>query len=779
MDSLITEAIADEPSGSSLQLSRSRTGSPEYVDTSATGYDIDSEASGDDVDQHCCFYIEHLVSKEQSINDQDDYFLVEHLNAGHLTPCDPLSAATADATVLTAPIREELPSDQVHCLESVDIRQKLLSSRHIRLLKLYPATKDHGNEHAQKSSPLRCEVYQVSLDNLTTDGPPLFAAASYVCGDQTHVERILCGRQKIGIPQNVYDVLCHLRVKSRPRLVWIDYLCINQRDSHEKSHQVRMLHKIYAQAHVVSWLGDGSGLDLNLVIFYLSMCAQLWIEAVRTDKSEKAYFELRRESVAHLESYIDSQATVEPHHRAMQELVSIANAEYFRRVWIVQEFILGKTNACQIGDTLHSVAVLAASAQVLTGLFRRRPYLDNQSKSPTKKGEGDIFERASLHYFDPALHNYWLPGPGFDAPSNDLEVVTTANIGVCSDPRDYIYGVTSFFNDPNSYPVDYTLSDAEVFADFTVYCMSNDRSISVLNPGRLATGVKNARSDLPTWCPDWSVAGSPHSHYSGGGDGVRFDRVAQEDCGWQASGMTELVYSRPSKLTLALRGFAVSRLKLCSDSALSWPESDDDDDDDDWPLSPYSCSWWSENSESLCTFFERQGLKIDSNSKDMVLRVFERTLHPADLGIPKRVVISKELRLLLDRADHAGLVSLLAPLYLAQVDPELFKAAGFEVDERIPSEDYDIVLGEISRSLWFCSREMRLFFTEDGMMGTGYASIEEGDLVCIIFGSRMPQILRQSSSDGHYFLVAECHIDGLMFGEGLEMKLTEQEFILV
>lgn len=243
--------------------------------------------------------------------------------------------------------------------------------------------------------------------------------------------------------------------------------------------------------------------------------------------------------------------------------------------------------------------------------------------------------------------------------------------------------------------------------------------------------------------------------------------------------MTEVVYSRPSKLTLALRGFAVSRLKLCSDSALSWPESDDDDDDDDWPLSPYSCSWWSENSESLCTFFERQGLKIDSNSKDMVLRVFERTLHPADLVIPKRVVISKELRLLLDRADQAGLVSLLAPLYLAQVDPELFKAAGFEVDERIPSEDYDIVLGEISRSLWFCSREMRLFFTEDGMMGTGYASIEEGDLVCIIFDSRMPQILRQSSSDGHYFLVAECHIDGLMFGEGLEMKLTEQEFILV
>lgn len=257
-------------------MSRSHTQSPEDATTSATDSDTDSEAAADGCAEHYCFYKEHLVSKGQNLDENQDYFLVEHLNAGHLTPCNPLSIATADVAVLTAPIREELPFDQVHFpLESVDIRQKLLSPRHIRLLKLYPRTQLHRSRLARKSSPLRCEVYQASLDDLTTDGTPFFAAASYVCGDQTHAKHIQCGRKAIGIPLNVYDVLRHLRFENRPRLVWIDYLCIKQRDAREKSHQVRMLHKIYAQAHVVSWLGTGIGMDLNLVVFYLLTSARL------------------------------------------------------------------------------------------------------------------------------------------------------------------------------------------------------------------------------------------------------------------------------------------------------------------------------------------------------------------------------------------------------------------------------------------------------------------------------------------------------------------------
>lgn len=89
------------------------------------------------------------------------------------------------------------------------------------------------------------------------------------------------------------------------------------------------------------------------------------------------YSSIEKASAAHLESYIDSQATVEHHQRAIQALGSIANSEYLRRVWIVQEFILGKTKTCQIGDTLHSIATFAAAAEVLTQILHKRPYMNN------------------------------------------------------------------------------------------------------------------------------------------------------------------------------------------------------------------------------------------------------------------------------------------------------------------------------------------------------------------------------------------------------------------
>jgi hypothetical protein len=221
-----------------------------------------------------CYYEERLRSRYPMKNDDEDYFLQEHITSGHLSPCSPLSASSADRVVQTAPVREEIPFGQVHCLRLVNLRDELLSPRHIRLLKLCPPISSNfpGDIFdARERLQLRCDAYQASLHELTTRDRPLFAAASYVCGDQTPTHRIICGRNWINIPQNTYDVLRHLRFKDRPRLFWIDCLCIKQDDAREKSHQVGMLHTIYAQAHVVSWLGTGRGMVTYLKSMSLSL----------------------------------------------------------------------------------------------------------------------------------------------------------------------------------------------------------------------------------------------------------------------------------------------------------------------------------------------------------------------------------------------------------------------------------------------------------------------------------------------------------------------------
>jgi hypothetical protein len=200
-------------------------GSPVQTDSLSSITSSTDDAGTDSHDhENDCLYIEHLESRHLRIDRTRDFFLLEHLTSGHLTGCSHLSDSNADEFVLTAPIREEVPFDlvQLHHLQLVDLRDELLSPRHIRLLKLYSPTPldSPGDTHdVRECSLLRCEAYQACLDDLTTNGQPFFAAASYVCGDQKLTQRILCGRNTINIPQNAYDVLVHLRFKNRPRLI--------------------------------------------------------------------------------------------------------------------------------------------------------------------------------------------------------------------------------------------------------------------------------------------------------------------------------------------------------------------------------------------------------------------------------------------------------------------------------------------------------------------------------------------------------------------------------
>lgn len=716
-----------------------------------------------------CSYAQHLISRQLRLDTKLDYFLLEHLNSGHHVPCETLQTPVTDAVLLEPPIREEAPFDRVHCLTLVNIEDQLLGPRYIRLLGLFPQTyavQENDTRNAQKHTHIRLEAYQASLDDLTTEGEPVYAAVSYVCGDQTPVKQIRCGRKSIGVPKNVYDALVHLRLSDRVRLIWVDYLCIKQGDDREKSRQVRMLHRIYAQAHVVSWLGTGHSLDLQSLSFYVHLLAHLWTRTLRNDATHRMTGgEIMLSAARKFDKHLAGQETTTFRRYSRQTLTSLFTTGYFDRLWIAQEIILGKSNTCQIGDTSYSIAVLAAALQVICGLNTTRPTIFNPESAA---GEIRKLELDLTFYLEPALHNRWESTRYFFAQPYDLDVVVRLNDRCCSDPRDHIYGVASLFKDADAYVVDYTLSVPEVFADFTVHCMRIQRDLSVFNNKRITMGRIDIedplRPDLPSWCPDWSAAGDESN------DMLLTHKYS--DCvEWRASDVKKLVHSRPTKLALSLRGIAVSKLKSCYSSLLDWV---------DYGAPSGTRLIWMENNTSLGAFLESQGFQINYRSKDIVLDIFDRLLIPTTINATTYTDFSEEMCSVFDQvntADH--LRALLIPVYLARVEPNLFAAAGFEIDPRIPRDDLAGIEYTVSQAICHWSSLMRLFATEDGMYGTGYPGVQDGDLVCIIFGSLMPQILRPTSGDGHYFLIGECHVDGLMFGEGLGMGLPEQDFILI
>lgn len=57
----------------------------------------------------------------------------------------------------------------------------------------------------------------------------------------------------------------------------------------------------------------------------------------------------------------------------------------------------------------------------------------------------------------------------------------------------------------------------------------------------------------------------------------------------------------------------------------------------------------------------------------------------------------------------------------------------------------------------------KLFFTGKGFIGLGPAAMQAGDLCCILFGAKVPYILRPVGY--HFVLVGESYIHGVMGGE--------------
>ena len=61
---------------------------------------------------------------------------------------------------------------------------------------------------------------------------------------------------KLPIQANLMAALRHLRQPSRSRTLWINAICINQKDNDEKSIQIQQMAIIYKSARrVVIWLG--------------------------------------------------------------------------------------------------------------------------------------------------------------------------------------------------------------------------------------------------------------------------------------------------------------------------------------------------------------------------------------------------------------------------------------------------------------------------------------------------------------------------------------------
>lgn len=112
------------------------------------------------------------------------------------------------------------------------IYQPLTSADEIRILILEPG---------KDSTTLvgRLEVVNLSQAH------GAFEAISYVWGSEAKDQTMIIDGKTLEITTSVRDALRQTRQLDNPRRLWIDGICINQKDDEEKGHQVQLMGRIY------------------------------------------------------------------------------------------------------------------------------------------------------------------------------------------------------------------------------------------------------------------------------------------------------------------------------------------------------------------------------------------------------------------------------------------------------------------------------------------------------------------------------------------------------
>ena len=125
---------------------------------------------------------------------------------------------------------------------------------------------------------ITCKLKHVHLQ---ASSPPKFVALSYVWGNDPVTQRIILNGNLFLVNKNLHAALRRLRELDQDWAnwsVWIDAICINQKDIPERDRQILRMADIYSSAKVVAFLGENSVED-DAVIYDIFELAKSLVRA--------------------------------------------------------------------------------------------------------------------------------------------------------------------------------------------------------------------------------------------------------------------------------------------------------------------------------------------------------------------------------------------------------------------------------------------------------------------------------------------------------------------
>jgi hypothetical protein len=223
-----------------------------------------------------------------------------------------------------------------------------LTGRVFRLLRLKKGVGRH----------IECELILATLD----DPNNRYEAVSYTWGPNEEVGSISVNGKRLHITLNLYLILHDLlRLLEEDRILWIDAVCINEKNDTEKGHQVQQMKDVYKNAERVLFCASRPMEMTDILMTSL--------EALENQSSN------RNETPGNSSLEIDEawekiQVTlgneyIAPEQRQKLGREHILSQPWFSRVWILQEVANARKALAYCGKRSVSASILAISPRLI------------------------------------------------------------------------------------------------------------------------------------------------------------------------------------------------------------------------------------------------------------------------------------------------------------------------------------------------------------------------------------------------------------------------------
>ena len=332
--------------------------------------------------------------------------------------------------------------------------QPLQHSDSVRILILHPSP--------DELDPIECTICHERLSGVSLD----YQAVSYTWGNSglTHVIHCNDAKLKLSVGKSCHAALRRLRLPEEHRALWIDAVCINQKDLSERGHQVRMMKDVYDFASGVVVMLNDVVPECRLLLDELAEAERILDELAKAGRT----LDLSRAN----------PVRNRPSSVIVRQLETLFEDPWFKRTWVLQE----------VHDK-DLVTIMYGSATIPFDAIRTL-YFGYDGTKVTRSPWS-----LPLRLMSDGLQEYTTP------QFNLWNLLFWSRECLATDPRDKVFALKSLVGpgqEDLDLLIDYVTSVGECFKRVAEFLLP------VLGL-RLLTATRHPHGlDMASWIPDWS-----------------------------------------------------------------------------------------------------------------------------------------------------------------------------------------------------------------------------------------------------------------------------------